>query len=131
MKLEDDRMCFACGEKNPNGLQLKFAIDKDDVMKTEFTPQKHHQGFSGIVHGGLIALILDEIMVNLTWKLGKMAVTAEMNVRLKKPAKVGETLYFAGQITKEENRLIYTRAQASKADGTQVALATAKCVKVK
>jgi len=87
IKLEDDKNCFVCGNKNSYGLQLRFTIDKDNAMHTEFMPQKHHQGFKDIVHGGLIGLILDEIMVNLAWKMGKNAVTAEFNVRLKKIAK--------------------------------------------
>ena len=71
-------MCFACGSKNPIGLKLKFSLDDNNVMRTQFTPQKVHQGYKNVVHGGIIALILDEVMVNLLWKLGRPVVSAQM-----------------------------------------------------
>jgi acyl-coenzyme A thioesterase PaaI-like protein len=131
IKLEDDKNCFVCGNKNSYGLQLRFTIDKDNAMHTEFMPQKHHQGFKDIVHGGLIGLILDEIMVNLAWKMGKNVVTAEFNVRLKRIAKVREKLLFRGWIDREDNKIIYTKAEAKNEHGTIIALASAKCFKVK
>lgn len=131
MNLEDDKYCFVCGDKNKYGLGLKFVIDKDNMMHAEFIPQKHHQGFKDIVHGGLIGLILDEIMVNLPWKMGKNVVTAEFNVRLKKIAKVGEKLSFRGWIEREESKIIYTRAEAKNENGAILATATAKCIKLK
>ncbi len=84
MKLEDNKKCFVCGSENKHGLGLKFVIDENNIMQTEFVPLEQHQGFKGIMHGGLIGLILDEVVVNLAWKLGKNAVSAELNIRLKR-----------------------------------------------
>lgn len=130
-KLEDDRMCFACGENNPAGLKLKFQMDERGVqIKTVFIPQNSHQGFAKIVHGGLIALILDEAMVNLLWRLKIQAVSAHLEVRLKNPAYVGEPLNFKAWIAHKNSKIIYTESQAYKNDGKIVATACAKCVKV-
>lgn len=131
MNLEDNKHCFVCGDKNKYGLGLKFTIDKANTMHTEFISQKYHQGFKDIVHGGLIGLILDEIMVNLLWKLGKNAISAELNVRLKKIAKVGEKFYFRGWIEKESDKIIYTRAEAKDEKGIILATAKAKCIRVR
>jgi len=131
IKLEDDKNCFVCGDKNSYGLRLRFTIDKNNIMHTEFISQKHHQGFKDIVHGGLIGLILDEVMVNSAWKLGKDVVTAEFSVRLKRIAKVGEKLLFRGWIDRENDKIIYTKAEAKNEHGTIIALASAKCFKVK
>ncbi len=131
IKLEDDKHCFACGGENKYGLHLKFTMDKDNVMHTEFIPQKHHQGFKDIVHGGLIGLILDEIMVNPAWKMGKNIVTAEFSVRLKKMAKTGEKLLFSGWIDREDGRIIYTKAEAKNESGAIIATASAKCLRIK
>lgn len=130
MNLEDDKYCFVCGDKNKYGLHLKFTIDKDNMMHTEFIPQKHHQGFKDIVHGGLIGLILDEIMVNLPWKMGKHVVSVEFNVRLKKMAKVGKKLSFKSWIDREDKKIVYTKAEAKNGSGAAIATATAKCIKV-
>lgn len=131
MKLEDNKKCFACGLENRYGLHLEFIIDKNNIMQTEFIPLEQHQGFKGIAHGGLIGLILDEIMVNLAWKLGKNAVTAELTIRLKRAAKVGEKLIFRGWIDKEDKKIIYAKAEAKDVNSSIVATATAKCIKVK
>jgi len=129
--LQDDLMCFVCGKNNPCGLKLNFVLDKDRILKTEFTFAKIHQGFKDIVHGGLIGLILDEVMVNLLWKLNIKAISGEFTVRLKKPCFVGKRLKFSGWIEKEDNRIVYTKASAQDEEGSIYALAQAKCVKIK
>lgn len=129
MELMDDRYCFVCGEKNPHGLRLKFNLE-GDVLKTRFKPDKKYQGYKDIVHGGVIGIILDEMIVNLPWKLGIKAVTAEYTVRLKKPVNVGEELEFTSRILDNKGRLLIVESQAKKLDGTIVAIATGKCMKV-
>ncbi len=131
MKLEDDKNCFACGDENKYGLGLKFTIDENNVMYAEFTPQKRHQGFKDIVHGGLIGLILDEIMVNLAWRMGKNVVSAELNIRLKRAAKVGDRIVFRGWIDREDRKIIHTRAEAKDEGNAIIATASAKCIRVK
>jgi len=101
------------------------------TIQTEFTPQEHHQGFKGIVHGGLIALILDETMVNLLWRSGKNAVSVEFSVRLKKPVSPGKTLFFKAGIEREEKRIVYTWAEARDEEGFLVALAKGRCMEIR
>ena len=129
MELKDDRHCFVCGEKNPIGLKLKFNLD-GETLKTQFTPDKRHQGYENIVHGGLIGLILDEMLVNLPWMLGNKAVTAEYTVRLKNPVYVGEEVEFESRIIEEKGKLFIVEAQAKKQGNILVAKATGKCMKV-
>ncbi len=131
LSLEDDQMCFACGQNNQLGLKLKFTLRKDNTLATEFIPRKEHQGFKDVVHGGIIALILDETMANLNWKLGKSTLTGQMEVRFKTPAKIGEKLFGVGKIVKEDKRIVYNEAVLTTADSRVIALATAKCVKIK
>jgi len=127
LKLEDDRFCFVCGEKNSHGLNLRFTLS-DKTLSTEFIPQKYHQGFKDIVHGGIIGLVLDEVMVNLLWKLGMRAVSAELNIRLKRPAKVGQKILFKSRISRETDKIIYTEAEAKDINNAIIATATAKCI---
>ncbi|PIQ89551.1 MAG: thioesterase [Candidatus Omnitrophica bacterium CG11_big_fil_rev_8_21_14_0_20_42_13] len=126
--LEDDKMCFACGRNNAIGLKLRFELKTDNLIETEFIPQKAYQGFKDIVHGGIISLILDESMLNLLWKTGRPAVTASLTVDFKSAAKVGEGLIFSASIDKEDRRIIYAKAQARKKNGgVLIATAFAKC----
>jgi len=129
LKLIDDRHCFVCGEKNAAGLRLKFSLE-GDTLKTRFKPDKRYQGFAGIVHGGIIGLVLDEIIVNLLWKLGISAVTAEFTVRFKMPVHIDEELEFTSRVLDKKGRLLLVEAQAKGLDGTLVAIATGKCMRV-
>jgi uncharacterized protein (TIGR00369 family) len=127
LKLEDDHFCFVCGSKNQSGLHLTFTLD-GSTMRTVFTPQKNHQGFANIVHGGIIATVLDEIMLNLLYRMGIPAVTGELQVRFLNPCLVNEKLYFEASVIDNNGRLVQTAAQAKNEQGDIVARAQAKCV---
>jgi uncharacterized protein (TIGR00369 family) len=130
LTLTDDRWCFACGEKNPSGLRLAFFPGGDGALRTSFTFRREHQGYTGIVHGGLVGLILDEIMLNLAWRTGLKAVTAALELRFKKAVRVGERVDFSGRITGRNGRLVHAEAEARDAKGDLVATAKAKCLVV-
>ena len=55
--------CFGCGEDNPSGLRLDLKLEGDQLT-TEFIPEKRHEGWPGMVHGGVIAAVLYEVMEN-------------------------------------------------------------------
>ena len=129
LKLADDDWCFVCGGSNPIGLKLQFAQEGDEYV-TYFTPAKEHQGYTGIVHGGIVSTVLDEVMARYVYVMGHNAVTAEMTVRLKKPARVGSTMRFAGRIESENGRLILCGATATDEQGKLIAEATARMLKV-
>ncbi len=113
-------MCFGCGEENPIGLKLKFKWD-NGTARAEFTPNESHQGWSGIVHGGIISSLLDEAMSNAPYFEGIPCLTAKMQVRIRRPALTGERLIITASITKKSRRLVETRAAISLEDGTSVA----------
>ena len=125
----NDNWCFACGENNPIGLKLQFE-EKDGEYITRFTPEKKHQGYTGITHGGILATLLDEVMARLPWANGQNAVTAEMTVRYKLPAKTGEELTVIGRITAEDRRTISCSAEVRNPEGRIVAEAVARLMKV-
>lgn len=127
--LADDRMCFGCGSNNPRGLKLSFDADlAERVIRTRWTPAKEHQGYAGIVHGGMISVVLDELMGNLLWLTGTPAVTAEMSVRFLRPAKVGHPLECGARIRSGKGRVFEMHASARDAAGHMVAEATGKFI---
>ena len=121
--LIDDGMCFVCGPRNDLGLGLKFAVQGEDMV-AEFLPQVHHQGFQGVVHGGLISTLLDEVMAHVLIHQGKKAVTAKMEVRFKQMARVGERLAVSGRLQREKGRMLELDAEVRTAAGELVATAT-------
>jgi acyl-coenzyme A thioesterase PaaI-like protein len=127
-KLQDDNYCFVCGEKNPYGLHLKFSIHEGKIS-SEFVPQKIHQGYKDIVHGGIISTILDEAMVKAALMQGIPAVTAEVTVRLRNALMVGEKAFIEATITKMNRKIIEASAIIKKIDGTLIAEGHAKLLR--
>ena len=114
-ELRDNERCYVCGKDNPAGLQAGFEVDKNARTITgRFTPRQEHEGWQGIVHGGIVATLLDEAMVKLAAHLGIPAVSAEITVKFRAPAAPGEELVISGRIVKEANRLIEAEATVSK-----------------
>jgi uncharacterized protein (TIGR00369 family) len=129
---EDNHMCFCCGGKNPVGLKLEFTAFGDDGLQTTFTPTAVYQGYKDIVHGGFLAMLMDEVIANLPWKRQKQAVvTAEITVRLHQPAPIGQTLTVVALPDGEPHgRFVPIRAEVRLPDGRVAASARAKCIKV-
>ena len=131
LKLQDNDQCYVCGKENPHGFQLDFSHPKKGRLLAEVIFRPEHQGFKNIVHGGMVAMLLDEMMVNLAWIEGVPSVTAQLTVRLKKAVKVGEKVHFEGRIDREEPRAIYASSWAKNAKGELLATATATCLRIK
>ena len=118
--------CFACGPENPIGLHLDFHMEGKRFTTRKTLPSEY-QGYSGIVHGGIVTTMLDEAMGGYLYhELGERAVTARLDVRYRNPAPVGEELVIAGWEESRRKGFVNMRAQLSLADGTLLAEATAK-----
>jgi len=76
--------CFVCGSNHEKGLKLKFNL-KNNVLSGEFRMPKDYQGYDNILHGGIIAAILDSSMVNLFYlRDGLELKTVKLSIRYKK-----------------------------------------------
>lgn len=128
MILRDDGYCFVCGEKNPIGLKLDFSFDGKRIM-ARFIPQKEHQGYMDIVHGGIVSTLLDEAMVKVAIAMGMPAVTAEMDVRFKKALKVGEEITVIAEIIRKTRKLLVAYANVVSNNGTVIAEAEGKLIR--
>ena len=131
--LEDDHRCYGCGKLNPEGLKLDFRHPQKGVLQTNVIFSQRHQGFKGIVHGGIMALVLDEVMLNLAWKEHIPAVTGELTVRLIKAAKIGQKVHFEGCLEggEEGKKVFYASATAKDDAGELIATAKATCIRMK
>ncbi len=99
--------CFVCGPDNPIGLNLKF-LSEGNRAWTEFQPDRRHEGYKGILHGGIIATILDEVMIKAALAQGIICVTASMEVRFKAPANLNSRFHFEASVSKVRGRVIET-----------------------
>jgi acyl-coenzyme A thioesterase PaaI-like protein len=120
--------CFACGELNEIGLHLKLNLEHGRCW-TELELPRRFEGWEGLVHGGIICTILDEVMA---WSLvseDNWGVTARMSIDFKKPLLVGQAIRAEGWITESRRRVHETGARiVDTKTGEELATATAKYV---
>ena len=130
IQLFNNNNCFACGKDNPIGLKLEFKL-KGKTYEAIFSPTENYQGYKGIVHGGIIATVLDEAMGRLMYELKKNAVTGSLKIRLNKPTLVGKKYTAVGEMVEEQGRKILAKSKLVDADGVVTAEAEGIMVKVK
>ena len=109
--------CFGCGRDNPIGLCLDDFQREGGTVRVFFEPRDDYRGFADVLHGGIIATALDEV---LAWTAilvaGTMAVTAKMDLRFRKPAPALARYELAGTLIEQRGKRLVMRAQASVAD---------------
>ena len=125
MEVEFDGRCFGCGPLNEEGLQMTF-LPEGDVSVTEFEVPARYQSWKGVVHGGMVALMLDEAVGWAAWHRGHPGVTGKLEVRYRLPLRVGERVRLTGRVDNVRRTLVYATAKIERiSDGATVAEATA------
>ena len=125
----DYGLCFACGPRNPAGLQLTFRRDGDTVV-TAFQGREEHQGFPGYVHGGVITALLDEVMSRCSLLDNRWTMTARMEVRFRNPVLLDQRVTAVGEKVSQRGKLWEARGRIELPDGTLAAEATGTFVEV-
>jgi acyl-coenzyme A thioesterase PaaI-like protein len=114
------RRCFACGDENEHGLQLVFRREGDRIC-ANFTPSLRHQGFPGVLHGGIIATLLDETMGRTGALRREWLITGKLDIRYRRPAPLDQPLRVWGEIGQERNGAVDAIGAVELADGTVLA----------
>ena len=124
--------CFGCGALNGHGLKLTFFIDPEgNGVWTPFTPEARFEGYAGVVHGGIISAVLDEVMAWSLYRHEYWAVTAELTVRFRQPVVVGDATRAVGRIVADRGRVLDLAAELRRdRDDRPLATATATFVRV-
>lgn len=128
----NDHACFGCGQLNANGLRLVFVEDPaGSGVITEFTPQAHVEGYPGVVHGGIITTVLDEVMAWSLYRHNIWAVTGELTTRYRQPIRIGEPTTALGAIVADRRRALEGRGEIRRAaDGVLLADGRATFIRV-
>ncbi len=109
--------CFGCSKHNEHGLQLDFYI-KNNKCYSKITVPSYYCGFEGIVHGGITALLLDEIAA---WTLGvnkvKMGFTLKSTNEYLHPVPTEKELILMGKILKEKDDIITIYSEVKNREG--------------
>jgi acyl-coenzyme A thioesterase PaaI-like protein len=94
------RMCFICGVENPVGLKLRFHQIEPGVVEAHYSALPHFQGYPGILHGGIISAILDEVSGRVwmgTVDKPRFMFTAKLEVLFRKNVPIGKPLRLVGK----------------------------------
>ena len=120
--------CFGCSPTNAQGLQLRFWVSEQGCF-TQCTIPDHLCGFDGLVHGGIIATLLDEVAAwTIIAHLGRIGVTREMLTRFLKPVPTNTELVVEGRVINHDERSADLHSTIRSADGTLLAEGESKWV---
>lgn len=109
--------CFGCGPDNPMGLRLRDFVRDESTVSAIFVPRPEYRGFAEILHGGVIATALDEI---LAWTAilvaNTMVVTGRLDVRFRKPAPADATYRLEGALIERRGKRLILEGSCRRDD---------------
>lgn len=125
--------CFVCGLSNPFGLHLRFYESGPGEVTAECTVPDQYQGYPGVVHGGIIAAMLDEVSGRSMMGDGlnpRFMFTARLDIRYRKNVPIGEPLRLVGRAGESRRRSAKATGAIYNAEGELLAEAEALLVEV-
>jgi len=124
-----DNVCFGCGGANSAGMKLEFEADTETGRVTgRFKIGKDFQGSMGMLHGGIIALLMDEAMGKVCRLSEVRAVTAELSIKYLRPIRVEQEIVVEAFQVKREGRDMYHEGTISDSTGKVLARGTGRFV---
>jgi uncharacterized protein (TIGR00369 family) len=123
----DDGRCFACGPRSELGLKMRFTASDGGVCAETVLPA-WLQGWRGVAHGGIVTLLLDEAMAHAAGAAGLLGVTADLNVRFRKPVPLGEPVRLIGRVLRRRRNVLDTEAELIGSGDRLLASASARFV---
>ena len=100
------KKCFFCGPATGGlGLELHYA---DDRAMCDFTAGDRFQGYDGMLHGGIVTGILDEVMWwTIFTRTRRMYATSKIEVEFKRPVECGRMYRASGSFLRNTGRICY------------------------
>jgi acyl-coenzyme A thioesterase PaaI-like protein len=119
------RNCFACGSNNGIGLGLTFYKHEDGTIFGNFFADPKFEGYSGIIHGGIIATLLDSAMTHCLLMKDIPALTGRLSIKYSTPIRTGTVVKLEAKIVDQFHGMFILEGRAL-VDGKKVASAEAK-----
>jgi uncharacterized protein (TIGR00369 family) len=132
-KQRNSRMCLVCGLKNPYGLMAAFHEMENGELVALFTPHDEHQGYPGLLHGGITTAILDETIgraIVIRHPEDIWGVTVSVQVRFRRPIPLNQQLRVIGRVTRDARRFFEGSGELYLPDGRVAAEATGRYMRL-
>jgi acyl-coenzyme A thioesterase PaaI-like protein len=115
--------CFVCGQDNPRGLKISVVYQETEMAaETEISLPREFQGWDDVIHGGILATLLDEMMAHAVWHFAGPGLTLGLEVRFHAPLKPDEKILVRGVLhTKNGSRRLAEGEIIRLADGVRIA----------
>lgn len=123
--------CFGCGGANARGMQLTF--EQDDAarcIRGRFRLGDEYSGGPGFLHGGIIAVLLDEVMGKVNRFRGVRAVTAELKIEYLRPVPVGQEIIVEAHEVETKGRNLFHEGEIRTTQGLVLARARGRFVDI-
>ena len=131
MKISDNHYCFICGQKNPHGLKVTMEVDREAKKAAcALSVPAEYQGWQGMVHGGIISALLDEVCVYAGMTLSDTVVTGELKTRFRSPVPVEQEVTVSARVINQLRRTVMVEAKLTM-EGALLANAEGKLVIVR
>ena len=124
--------CFGCGQANEAGLRMTFARYPDGTVESRHVTAPHHCGVDTVVHGGIQATLLDEVM-GVAAQLGldgastdAPCVTAEMQLAYKRPVPMADEVVVRARLVRVDGRDLHIEGAIVAGDGTPLTTAASR-----
>jgi uncharacterized protein (TIGR00369 family) len=127
------RSCFVCGRDNPVGLKVRWENHAEaGEIRGELSVTESFNGYPGIVHGGIVAALLDEAAARallLEGDFEDLMVTARLEVSYRRPTPTEAPLLVVGRLVRRGGTRAEALTEVRLADGTVTAQAKALLVR--
>ncbi len=133
-KQPNSRHCFVCGVENPYGLHLEFYETAPGEVTVEYVTPEHFQSYPGVVHGGIVASLVDEVLGRVHMgsdpENTRFMYTAKLTVQYRKNVPIGIPIKIVGRAGSSKSRTAKSTAEIYGPDGEILAEAEAILVDV-
>jgi|AMWB02.1.fsa_nt_gi uncharacterized protein (TIGR00369 family) len=123
MKLPGSKNCFVCGRENPLSLRMSFYVREDGSVESRLQVSEQYEGYPGMVHGGVIAAMLDETAGRAVTveDQNQFYVTSELKIRYKAPVPINQPLLVVGRKVRCRGKVCFGHGEVLDAAGTVLA----------
>ncbi len=125
----DDGRCIGCGPDAVLGLNMRFDIRDDKSVESRVSVGAAFQGWRDVVHGGIVALLLDEAMAYAAGAVGIVGVTGDLKMRFRRPVPVGAPLVVRGRVLWQRRGVLGVEASVNDEAGVLLASGQGSFVK--
>ncbi|MCC7118551.1 MAG: PaaI family thioesterase [Anaerolineales bacterium] len=109
IKQPNSHHCLVCGLENPIGLHLHIYETEPGVVETAYTAPEHFQGYPGVLHGGMVAAIIDEIsgraLMGSDAEHPRFMFTGKLEIKYRKNVPIGRALKIIGKAGKSKGKI--------------------------